>query len=73
MTSKLTTLVQDNYGRYHRPGECVEVVGQVRELDGRAIPDARAERSRRDGAERSPKAAGAVSCIVSTADARAGS
>jgi hypothetical protein len=32
MTSKLTTLVQDNYGRYHRPGECVEVVGQVREL-----------------------------------------
>ncbi len=32
MISKLTSLIQDNYGRYHRPGEHVEVVGQLREL-----------------------------------------
>src|SRR5260370_36427973 len=27
MIAKLATLVQDNYGRYHRPGEHVDVVG----------------------------------------------
>ena len=32
MIAKLTTLVQDNYGRYHRPGEHVDVVGQWMEL-----------------------------------------
>jgi hypothetical protein len=32
MTFKLTSLIQDNYGRYHRPGEQVEVVGQLKEL-----------------------------------------
>jgi hypothetical protein len=32
MLSKLTSLIQDNCGRYHRPGEYVEVIGQLREL-----------------------------------------
>lgn len=32
MTFKLTGLIQDNYGRYHRPGEQVEVIGRLREL-----------------------------------------
>jgi hypothetical protein len=32
MIFKLTGLIQDNYGRYHRPGEYVEVMGQFREL-----------------------------------------
>ncbi len=32
MTFKLTGLIQDNYGRYHRPGEYVEIIGQLREL-----------------------------------------
>jgi|HubBroStandDraft_1064217.scaffolds.fasta_scaffold758184_1 hypothetical protein len=35
MLSKLTTLIQDNFGRYHRPGEYVEVTGQLRELGTR--------------------------------------
>ena len=32
MIAKLTTLVQDNNGRYHRPGEHVDVLGQWMEL-----------------------------------------
>jgi len=32
MIAKLTSLIQDNYGRYHRPGEPVDVVGQWKEL-----------------------------------------
>ena len=32
MTFKLTGLIQDNYGRYHRPGEFVKVIDQLREL-----------------------------------------
>jgi hypothetical protein len=32
MISKLTSLIQDNSGRYHRPGEPVEIIGQWREL-----------------------------------------
>ena len=35
MNSKLTTLIQDNFGRYHRPGEYVEVIGQLKELGTR--------------------------------------
>jgi hypothetical protein len=32
MISKLTSLIQDNSGRYHRPGEAVELIGQLREV-----------------------------------------
>jgi hypothetical protein len=32
MVAKLTSLIQDNYGRYHKPGERVDVIGQWREL-----------------------------------------
>ena len=35
MVSKLTTLIQDNFGLYHRPGEYVEVIGQLKELGTR--------------------------------------
>jgi len=37
MTSRLTSLIQDNFGRYHRPGEPVELIGQWRELGTRRI------------------------------------
>jgi hypothetical protein len=32
MTPELANWVQDDYGRYCRAGECVEMIGQVREL-----------------------------------------
>jgi hypothetical protein len=32
MLSKLTSLIQDNLGRYHKPGEYVNVIGQLKEL-----------------------------------------
>lgn len=35
MLFKLTTLIQDNFGQYHRPAEYVEVIGQLRELGTR--------------------------------------
>jgi hypothetical protein len=32
MVAKLTSLIQDNNGRYHKPGERVDVICQWREL-----------------------------------------
>ncbi|MGO9264647.1 MAG: hypothetical protein ACLQBA_07120 [Candidatus Binataceae bacterium] len=32
MVAKLTSLIQDNNGRYHKPGEQVDIIGQWREL-----------------------------------------
>jgi hypothetical protein len=32
MVTKLTSLIQDNSGRYHRPGEQVDIIGRWKEL-----------------------------------------
>jgi len=37
MLFRLATLIQDNFGQYHRPGEYVEVIGQLRELGTRRV------------------------------------
>ena len=37
MISKLANLIQDNCGRYHRPGENVDVIGQLKEMGTQRI------------------------------------